>query len=78
MPLKVEKIQVGKCYKTRGQENYKVIAISRGIITYQTWDSPLRINTGVEAFADAVYKEVPCPDSFGKVGVMNPPGGRQD
>ena len=78
MPLKVEKIQVGKCYKTRGAENYKVLSISRGIVTYQTWDSPLRINTGVEAFADAVYKEVPCPEKFGNVGVMNTPGSRQD
>jgi hypothetical protein len=78
MPLKAEKIQAGKCYKTRASENYKVLSISRGIVTYQTWDSPLRINTGVEAFADAVYKEVPCPAQFGSVGVMNPPGGRQD
>lgn len=61
MPLKEEDIQPGKCYKTKGPDNYKVIAITRGIVTYQTWTSPLRINTGVKAFADAVYKIVPCP-----------------
>jgi hypothetical protein len=38
-----------------------VIAITRGIVTYQTLTSPLRINTGIKAFADAVYKEIPCP-----------------
>jgi hypothetical protein len=66
MPLKAESIQAGKCYKTRASENYKVLSITRGI------------DTGVEAFADAVYKEVPCPDKFGTVGVMNTPGSRQD
>jgi hypothetical protein len=76
--LKVERIQPGKCYKTRGTENYKVLSITRGVVTYQTWDSPLRINTGVEAFADAVYKEVPCPEKFGNVGVMITPGSRED
>ena len=78
MPLKEEDIQPGKCYKTKISEHYKVLSITRGIVTYQTWDSPLRINTGVEAFADAVYKEVPCPEKFGTVGVMNPEGGRED
>lgn len=61
MPLKEEDIQVGKCYKTKISESYRVIAITRGIVTYQTLTSPLRINTGVKAFADAVYKEIPCP-----------------
>jgi hypothetical protein len=61
MPLKEQDIQPGKCYKTKGTENYKVISITRGIVTFQTWTSPLRINTGISAFADAVYKEVPCP-----------------
>jgi hypothetical protein len=61
MPLKEEAIQPGKCYRTRGDENYRVISITRGIVTYQTLTSPLRINCGVKAFADAVYKEMPCP-----------------
>jgi hypothetical protein len=61
MPLKEEAIQVGKCYKTKVSESYKVIAITRGIVTYQTLTSPLRINTGIKAFADAVYKEIACP-----------------
>lgn len=61
MPLKEEDIQPGKCYKTKGIENYKVISMTRGIVTYQTWTSPLRVNVGVKQFADAVYKEVPCP-----------------
>jgi len=62
MPLKEEDIQVGKCYKTKIQESYKVLSITRGIVTYQTLTSPLRINTGVKAFADAVYKEIRCPE----------------
>jgi hypothetical protein len=61
MPLKEEAIQVGKCYKTKIQESYRVVSITRGIVTYQTLTSPLRINTGIKAFADAVYKEIPCP-----------------
>jgi hypothetical protein len=61
MPLNEEAIQPGKCYKTKGPENYRVLSITRGIVTYQTLTSPLRINTGIKAFADAVYKEIPCP-----------------
>ncbi|WP_257170084.1 hypothetical protein [Bradyrhizobium sp. SRS-191] len=62
MPLTEEAIQVGKCYKTRIAESYKVLSITRGIVTYQTLTSPLRINTGIKAFADAVYKEIRCPE----------------
>lgn len=62
MPLKEEDIEVGKCYKTKIDENYRVLSITRGIVTYQTLTSPLRIQTGVKAFADAVYKVMPCPD----------------
>ena len=61
MPLKEEAIQPGKCYKTKASESYKVLSITRGIVTYQTLTSPLRINTGIKSFADAVYKEIPCP-----------------
>jgi hypothetical protein len=61
MPLKEDVIQPGKCYKTKAAESYKVIAITRGVVTYQTLTSPLRINCGVKAFADAVYKEIRCP-----------------
>jgi len=61
MPLQEDAIQVGKCYKTKIKESYKVLSITRGIVTYQTLTSPLRINTGLKAFADAVYKEIPCP-----------------
>ncbi len=61
MPLKEDAIQPGKCYKTKVAESYRVISITRGIVTYQTLTSPLRINTGIKAFADAVYKEIPCP-----------------
>jgi hypothetical protein len=62
MPLPEEAIQVGKCYKTKIKENYRVIAITRGIVTYQTFDSPLRIQTGISAFANGVYKEITCPE----------------
>jgi len=62
MPLKEEDIHPGKCYKTRSTENYRVLSITRGIVTYQTFTSPLRINTGIKAFADAVYKMIPCPE----------------
>ena len=61
MPLKEEDIQPGKCYKTRGPDSYRVLSITRGIVTYQTLTSPLRINVGVKQFADAVYKEIACP-----------------
>jgi hypothetical protein len=61
MPLQENVIQPGKCYKTKAAENYRVIAVTRGIVTYQTLRSPLRINCGIKAFADAVYKEIPCP-----------------
>lgn len=61
MPLSEDAIQPGKCYRTRTKESYKVLSITRGIVTYQTLTSPLRINTGVKSFADAVYKEIPCP-----------------
>ncbi len=62
MPLKDEAIQAGKCYKTRVSETYRVLSITRGIVTYQTLTSPLRINVGIKAFADAVYKEISCPE----------------
>lgn len=64
MPLKEEDIQAGKCYKTKSTEHYKVIAITRGIVTYVTWTSPLRINVGTKQFADAVYKIVECPENL--------------
>jgi hypothetical protein len=62
MPLSEEQIEPGKCYKTKAKENYRVLSIERGIVTYQTFDSPLRINVGVKAFADAVYKVIACPE----------------
>jgi hypothetical protein len=61
MPLTEDEIQPGKCYKTKGRDNYRVIAVTRGIVTYQTMTSPLRINVGIKQFADAVFREMPCP-----------------
>ncbi len=65
MPMSEEAIEPGKCYAA-GAENYKVIAITRKIVTYQAWPkggkfSPLRINCGLKAFAEAVKKEIACP-----------------
>jgi len=59
-------IQPGKCYATGGRENYKVLHINRGIVSYLTWNKggkmqPLRTNAGVKAFAAAVTKEIACP-----------------
>jgi hypothetical protein len=39
-----------------------VLSFERGIATYRTFDSPLRINTGIKAFAEAVYEAIPCPE----------------
>jgi len=66
MPMAESDIQPGKCYATGGRENYKVLHINRGIVSYQTWMKgekiqPLRINAGVKAFAEAVVKEIACP-----------------
>lgn len=66
MPMAENDIQPGKCYATGGKENYKVLHINRGIVSYQSWTKsakmqPLRINAGVKAFAAAVTKEIACP-----------------
>ncbi len=66
MPMAENDIQPGKCYATGGRENYKVLHINRGIVSYQCWIKgaklqPLRINVGVKAFAAAVIKETGCP-----------------
>ena len=66
MPMAENDIQPGKCYATGGSENYKVLHINRGIVSYQTWTKgakmhPLRTNAGVKAFAAAVIKEIACP-----------------
>ena len=66
MPMAETDIQPGKCYATGGSENYKVLHINRGIVSYQTWNKggkmqPLRTNAGVKAFAAAVTKEIACP-----------------
>ncbi|QGM96576.1 hypothetical protein [Methylocystis parvus] len=66
MPMPEESIQQGKCYATGGAENYKVVNITRGIVTYVVFTKgqkaqPLRINAGVKHFAAAVTKEVMCP-----------------
>ncbi|MGB8365691.1 MAG: hypothetical protein ACLQUZ_15015 [Rhizomicrobium sp.] len=66
MPMNESDILAGKCYRTKGPEKYSVLAINRGIVTYQSWTSDakkwsLRINTGVKAFAEAVVKEISCP-----------------
>jgi hypothetical protein len=68
MPVNEEAIQPGKCYATGGSENYKVLHINRGIVSYQIWTrgqklQPLRVNTGLKAFAAAVSKEIECPAS---------------
>ncbi|HUO54659.1 MAG TPA: hypothetical protein VMU18_07955 [Rhodoblastus sp.] len=65
MPMSEEAIEAGKCYSA-GAENYKVLSITRSIVTYQAWPKggklhPLRINCGLKAFAAAVRKEIPCP-----------------
>jgi hypothetical protein len=65
MPMNEEDIQAGKCYSA-GSDNYKVLTITRQIVTYQAWPkggkfSPLRINCGLKAFAAAVRKEIICP-----------------
>ena len=66
MPMAEADIQPGKCYATGGSENYKVLHINRGIVSYQTWTKgaklqPLRTNAGVKAFASAVAKVIACP-----------------
>jgi hypothetical protein len=66
MPMAETDIQPGKCYATGGRENYKVLHINRGIVSYLTWNKggkmqPLRTNAGVKAFAAAVTKEIACP-----------------
>jgi hypothetical protein len=65
MPMNEEAIEAGKCYSS-GHDHYRVVAITRKIVTFQTWPKggkfgPLRINCGLKAFADAVRKEIPCP-----------------
>ena len=70
MPMKEEDIQPGKCYRTKGgeknSEKYTVLSITRGIVTFQSWTTDpnrmsLRTNAGLKAFADAIFKEIPCP-----------------
>jgi hypothetical protein len=63
--MNIEDIAAGKCYSA-GHERYKVLAITRNIVTYQAWVkggklNVLRINCGVKAFAEAVKKEIACP-----------------
>lgn len=65
MAMNEDAIEIGKCYSA-GAENYKVIAITRKIVTYQAWPKGgklnlLRINCGLKPFAQAVRKEIPCP-----------------
>ncbi|WP_374544639.1 hypothetical protein [Rhodoblastus sp.] len=65
MPMPEEAIEPGKCYSA-GAENYRVVSITRSIVTYQAWPKggklhPLRINCGLKAFAAAVRKEIPGP-----------------
>ena len=67
MPMCEEAIEAGKCYAA-GPEIYKVVSITRKIVTYQAWPkgvkfSPLRINCGLKAFAEAVKKEIACPET---------------
>lgn len=66
MAMNANDIAPGKCYATKGGEKYTVVAINRGIVTFQSWTTDasklsLRTNAGVKAFADAVLKEIPCP-----------------
>lgn len=68
MPVDVSAIRAGKCYVTARKEKYSVLAIDCGIVTYQSWTTdpgklPLRINTGVKAFAQGVVKEIACPSA---------------
>ena len=65
MAMNANDIAPGKCYATKGGEKYSVVAINRGIVTFQSWTTDasklsLRTNAGV-TFADAVLKEIPCP-----------------
>jgi hypothetical protein len=71
MPMKEESVHPGKCYRTKGgetnSEKYTVISITRGIVTYQSWTTDpnrlsLRTNTGLKAFAEVLFKEIPCPN----------------
>ena len=71
MPMKEESVLPGKCYRTKGgetnSEKYTVISITRGIVTYQSWTSDpnrlsLRTKTGLKAFAEVLFKEIPCPN----------------
>jgi hypothetical protein len=66
MPMNEDQIEAGKCYSA-GPEHYRVVSITRKIVTYQVWPkggkfSPLRITCGLKAFAEAVRREIPCPD----------------
>ena len=69
MPMNEESVLPGKCYRTKGgelnSEKYTVINITRGIVTYQSWTTDpnrlsLRTNTGLKAFAEVLFKEIPC------------------
>jgi len=65
MPMNEDAIEAGKCYSA-GHENYRVVSITRKIVTFQTWLKGgklnlLRMNCGLKAFAEAVRKEIPCP-----------------
>jgi hypothetical protein len=71
MPMKEESVHPGKCYRTKGgetnSEKYTVISITRGIVTYQSWTTDpnrmsLRTNAGLKAFAEVLFKEIPCPN----------------
>jgi hypothetical protein len=66
MPMNEDAIEVGKCYSA-GPEFYRVVSITRQIVTFQAGPkkgklNPLRINCGLKAFAEAVRKEIPCPE----------------
>jgi hypothetical protein len=83
MAMKEEDIQPGKCYRTKGgelnSEKYTVVSITRNIVTYQSWTTDpnrlsLRTNTGLKAFAEVLFKEIPCPtrDPGQKIDFFDP------
>jgi hypothetical protein len=70
MPIDPESIQPGKCYRSKGgeknSEKYTIVAVTRGIVTYQSWTTDpnrlsLRTNVGSKALAEVIFKEIPCP-----------------
>jgi hypothetical protein len=69
MPINQQDVKIGHCYATLSNQHRRVLSIDNAEVIYESWGGNVqnfkghltRTKVSLDAFANAVEREIPCP-----------------